>query len=98
MDLTTSLGRLRLSGYIEGTSLLLILFVTMPLKYMMDMPGPNKIVGMTHGILFIGYLFMVLSHGTAKQWPKSKIALGVLASIVPFGPFIFDRRLLREES
>ena len=48
----TQLGRFRVLAFAEGVSFLLILFITMPLKYLMDMPGPNKIIGMAHGIPF----------------------------------------------
>lgn len=85
-------------GYIEGTSMLVILFVTMPLKYLMDIGTPNKVVGMTHGILFIAYVLMLVTVALDKRWPSKKTLLGVLAAVVPFGPFVFDRQLEREAS
>jgi integral membrane protein len=90
------LSRLRILGFIEGVSFLLILFVTMPLKYYYDTPGPNKAIGMVHGFLFISYCFLVLKVGINRAWSWGKIGLGLLASIVPFGTFWADVKLFRE--
>ncbi|TXF89134.1 DUF3817 domain-containing protein [Neolewinella aurantiaca] len=94
--LSNQLGRLRVLGFIEGVSFLLILFVTMPLKYWYDTPGPNKAIGMVHGLLFISYCFLVLNVGIDRKWSWQKIGLGLLASIVPFGTFWADVKLFRE--
>ncbi len=94
--LRDQLGRLRVLGFIEGVSFLLILFITMPLKYYFDTPGPNKAIGMVHGVLFIGYCIMVLVVGLRREWSFGKIGLGLLASIIPFGTFWADVKLFRE--
>jgi integral membrane protein len=94
--LSHQLGRLRVLGFIEGVSFLLILFVTMPLKYWFEMPGPNKAIGMVHGLLFISYCVLVLVVGMNREWGWKKIGLGLLASIVPFGTFWADVKLFRE--
>ncbi len=94
--LQTPLGRLRILGFVEGVSFLLILFVTMPLKYYFDQPGPNKVIGMLHGILFISYCYLVVYVGTRKGWSWKNIGLGLLASIVPFGTFWADWKIFRE--
>ena len=51
----------------EGISYLLFA-LTMPLKYMFEMPLPNKIVGMAHGILFILYCLWVILVYNEKKW------------------------------
>ena len=43
----------KIVSYLEGISYLLILFVTMPLKYIWDMPEANMVIGMAHGVLFL---------------------------------------------
>lgn len=93
--LNNQLGRLRVLGFVEGVSFLLILFVTMPLKYYYNTPGPNKSVGMVHGLLFVAYCFMVLNVGINLKWNWKKIGLGLLASIIPFGTFWADVKLFR---
>lgn len=75
----------------EGISYLLF-GVTMPLKYWMNIAWPNKIIGMLHGILFVGYIIIGYVISTRKKWtPMKKVQL-YLASIIPFGTFIFIKK------
>lgn len=94
---TTSLGRLRIIGFIEGISFLLILFVTMPLKYFYSMGEPNKVIGMLHGLLFVLYIYAVMQASFDKKWKFKRSLLAILASIIPFGTFWADKKLFREE-
>ncbi len=94
--LKTQLGRLRILAFAEGTSFLLILFVTMPLKYIYDMPGPNQIVGMIHGLLFVLYCLLVIQVKIEHNWNTKMLLLALLASVIPFGTFWADKRLFRE--
>lgn len=78
----------------EGISFLLILFITMPLKYFADMPMPNKIVGMAHGFLFIAYVAMVFIVKNKFKWTKQQTMLALLASIIPFGTFYIEKKFV----
>ncbi|MBP6459286.1 MAG: DUF3817 domain-containing protein [Crocinitomicaceae bacterium] len=73
---------------LEGISYLLF-GITMPLKYWMDILGPNKIIGMLHGILFITYVLLVYILAKKENWTIKKQIYLYLASIIPFGTFIF---------
>jgi len=95
--LKTSLGRLRIVAIAEGVSFLLLLFITFPMKRLMGIPEPNFVVGMAHGLLFIAYVGMVLQMKFEKDWSWKKTFLAWGASIVPFGTFVADKRLFREE-
>ncbi|MBK7855681.1 MAG: DUF3817 domain-containing protein [Bacteroidetes bacterium] len=64
------IGRLRLAGFIEGWSYIILLFVAMPLKYFANMPLAVKYVGWIHGLLFIWYVLALLK---AMQAQKIKI-------------------------
>ena len=86
---------LRILAYSEGISFLIILLVTMPLKYFYQTPMPNKVVGMGHGILFVGYVAFVFRVYLDQNWSIKKLTLALLASIVPFGTFWADARLFR---
>ena len=89
----TTLGRLRLLALTEGVSFLLLLFVTMPLKYALDYPEPNRVVGLIHGLLFVLYVLAVIQSKIEYDWTFKKTGLALLASIVPFGTFWAERRL-----
>lgn len=89
------LGRFRLIAFLEGCSYLL-LGVTMIFKYRYDMPEPNYVVGMVHGLLFIAYVLLLLSIWIRYKWSFIKVALAFLASLLPFGTFVADVKLFRK--
>jgi integral membrane protein len=93
--LATALGRLRLIGFLEGISYLLLLGVAMPLKYLAGEPMAVRTVGMAHGILFLLYLLALVPVGLDRHWSWKTFALGALASVLPCGPFVFDAKVLR---
>ena len=99
MEQTTagSLRNFRILAFVEGVSFIVILFITMPLKYWYDTPGPNKVLGMVHGLLFLGYCAYALQLKWERGWSMMKLLWLWLASIVPFGTFVADYKLLREE-
>lgn len=90
-----NLKNLRILAIVEGISMLVILFVTMPLKYIYNNPMPNKFSGMIHGFLFISYLYMVYACNIKQKWDKKTLIILVLAAIIPFGPFIIDKKYLK---
>jgi len=92
----SQIGRLRILAFVEGVSFLVILFVTMPLKYYFDSPQPNKIFGMAHGLLFVLYLLAVVQIKIEQNWSLKKFGLALVASIIPFGTFWADAKLFRD--
>ncbi|QOG12657.1 DUF3817 domain-containing protein [Arcobacter sp. FWKO B] len=83
----------RVVSFLEGISYVLLLFIAMPLKYFADMPIFTKIIGMAHGILFI--LFIVYLYLAAKEnaWGNKFNLLAFIASLVPFGTFVLEKKL-----
>lgn len=91
----TNIGRLRIIGFFEGISLLVLMFVAVPLKYAANNPEWVKTLGPVHGALFLLYVFNTLSVGVAQGWKFSQTTWKVLlACIVPFGTFYIDHRIL----
>lgn len=88
---------LRIVGLLEGLSFLLLLFIAMPMKYMFDNPVLVKYVGMGHGVLFILFLIVLFAVCEKQKWSITIFLMGLAASILPFGPFVFDRKLKRFE-
>lgn len=93
--LRTALGRLRLVGFLEGVSFLVLLLVAMPLKYLAHQPAAVRQVGMAHGLLFVLYVFLLIQNSIEHGWSWRKAALGFGASLVPLGTFWADRHLFR---
>lgn len=93
MNHRSLIGWLRLIGLVEGTSFLLLLFVAMPLKHLAGKPMAVRVVGMIHGILFLAYLVMLIRVWAKHDWPLKRAAGFGCAGLLPFGPFVADRRL-----
>lgn len=96
--LRTPVGRLRAIALVEGVSYLVLLVVAMPLKYFTGIPGPVKAVGWAHGVLFVLYLLAVAEVTVARRWGPWKILGAFAAALIPFGTFVLDARLRREEA
>jgi len=90
------LGRFRKVALAEGISFILLL-MAMPFKYLYDMPQGVKIVGWIHGFLFILYMIMLLNVKLSNKWSVTKSLIAFLASLIPFGTFVLDRSLRKEE-
>ncbi|HEU0137625.1 MAG TPA: DUF3817 domain-containing protein [Flavobacterium sp.] len=83
---------------LEGLSLLLLLFFAMPMKYMYGQPEYVKGIGMAHGVLFIGYIIMAIILKFTADWKWGKFLFICAASIIPFGTFYVERKLLNTKS
>lgn len=79
---------------VEGLSFIIILAITMPLKYMYDMPMPNKVAGMLHGVLFIAYVYGVFIVKDKLKCDRRSVIIALVASVIPFGTFYVDRKML----
>ncbi len=88
---------LRLLALTEGVSFLVLLFIAMPLKYWGGMPAAVKVVGWAHGLLFVLLCFALLNVLLSRHWPVSRAALVFIAALLPFGPFVIDRRIKKYE-
>jgi integral membrane protein len=90
---STPVTALRAIGLVEGVSFLLLLGVAMPLKYLAGMPLAVKVLGWAHGVLFIVFCAALLRAVVAARWPLARGAIVFGAALLPFGPFVIDRRL-----
>ncbi|MFH7013550.1 DUF3817 domain-containing protein [Flavobacterium sp. FlaQc-52] len=91
----TNIGRLRILGFLEGVSLLILVFIAVPLKYFFDNPAGTKAIGPIHGALFLLFIFNTLSVGVEQNWKfKTTTWKVLLACIVPFGTFYIDHKIL----
>lgn len=93
----TALGRFRLIGIIEGISYLILLFIAMPFKYLAGIPEVVKYTGWAHGLLFVAYMLALAQVMFVQKWSLWRTAIAFMASLFPFGTFILDKRLYKEE-
>jgi len=94
---TTSIGRLRLCAFLEGLSLLILVFIAVPLKYGYGLPSLVRTMGPIHGSLFLLFVFSALRVGVEQGWKFRETTWKVLlACIIPFGTLYLDYALLRK--
>ncbi len=91
------LHRFRMVGIAEGISFLILLLIAMPIKYLLKIPEPVKFVGWLHGALFITYLYLIIEVAIIFKKNIGWCMIAFIAAFVPFGTFITDKKLRKEE-
>jgi integral membrane protein len=81
-------------AFLEGISLILLLFIAMPLKYIWNMPEAVTAVGMAHGILFLAYVAFAFLIYNEMRWNLKDLSIVLLASLIPFGTFYMEKKYL----
>ncbi|HLT29577.1 MAG TPA: DUF3817 domain-containing protein [Myxococcaceae bacterium] len=96
--MSTPLQRFRLVALLEGLSYVLLVFVAMPLKYLLELPQAVRALGSAHGALFVLFVVLLTHVLVVRQLSFARAALAFVASLVPFGAFWFEAKLRREEA
>ena len=86
----------KITAILEGISYLLF-GLTMPMKYMMDMPLPNKIVGYAHGFLFLAYILLAFGLFQERSYSLKEKLFILGASLLPFATFYVERKMVKDE-
>ncbi|WMX14244.1 DUF3817 domain-containing protein [Aureispira sp. CCB-E] len=95
--LSSPIGRLRLLALLEGSSLLFLVFIAVPLKYLWDIPEGSQFIGPIHGALFLLFVMSTLNVAIEQSWKFTQITWKVLiACIIPFGTFYIDHKILKK--
>lgn len=89
----TPIGKFRLMGYLEGLSLLVLLFIAMPLKYFADFPEAVTFVGTLHGFFFIMYVITIAYVTFKIRWSFIWITSAFAVAFIPFGNLVLDAKL-----
>lgn len=91
-----SLHRLRMASLSEGTTLLLLLFIAVPLKHLASWPTGVSVMGPIHGAAFLLYATLVLRNASAGHLNTRETVRLLVAAFVPFGALfvggIFKRK------
>ena len=86
----------RVISFLEGISYLLLLFIAVPIKYSQGDASYVKMLGMPHGILFMGYVVLAIVIQKQMKWNLKTIGIVILASVIPFGTFYVDKKYLQK--
>ena len=92
-----SLNQFRVISVVEGLSLVILLFIAVPLKYQMGMPIVVKIVGPIHGVLWLLYIVASLATSHKAKWSVLFWLLSLILSVIPFGFLLLEFLLKKSD-
>lgn len=73
---------------------MVLLFIAMPVKYILGDPEYVKHVGMAHGLLFVAYILFAIMTKFELDWKPKTLLIVFAASVIPFGTFYIDKKYL----
>jgi integral membrane protein len=89
--------RYRVMAYLTGTLLIILFFVAVPLKIFAHNGTLSNLVGLPHGVVcYPLYLLTTFDLYRRVRWPLSRVALIVLAGVIPFLTFYVERKVVAE--
>jgi len=86
----------KIIAFLEGISLL-VLFANMLFLKPTNFDLYKTLlfpVGMAHGLLFIAYIVLATMFKFEDNWPWKKYGIVCLASVLPFGTFYVEKKIL----
>lgn len=82
------LQRFELASLVEGTTLLLLVGVAVPLKHLAGWSAGVSVLGPVHGAVFLAYIWIaVQTVASGEGWRPIEIARLIGAALVPFGGY-----------
>jgi len=87
--------KFRLVAILEAVSYLALLAAVV-LYRVLDGPDLIGFLGPVHGILFLVYVALVLAIRGSQGWNLWQTLLVIIASAIPFGGFVVERRLVED--
>jgi integral membrane protein len=93
VSIDTALLAYRISAWVTGIGLLVLVVVAMPLKYVFGQPELVSIVGVAHGFLYMIYIVCTLLLAERCRWKPLDAVLILIAGTVPVASFVAERRV-----
>lgn len=89
---------LRIASFVEGTTLLLLVLVAVPLRHLGGLREATAVMGPIHGVAFLVYAWLLLRTGASGRIAWRDVVILGLAAFVPFGAFLVLRHRARAAS
>lgn len=91
----SALGRYRVAAFVVGWGLL-VLCLTIVLKYVFHLEWTVEIWGPIHGILYVGYVLLTFDLAYKDRWSLLGILKVIVAGVVPGVSFVAERWVHRK--
>ncbi|WP_242488291.1 DUF3817 domain-containing protein [Pseudomonas sp. TH34] len=92
------LRQLRYAALLEGTTLIVLLGVAVPLKHLIDYPVAVKIMGPLHGLAFLLYCWLVINAATSERWRGAELFCALGSALIPLGGFFAARHFRHQQN
>jgi integral membrane protein len=92
------LRRMRLVSLLEGTTLLVLVGIAVPLRHLGGVRVATTIMGPIHGMAFLLYIWMLIQTVASGCIPKRDVVRMIVAAFIPFGAFVNEWALRRAEA
>ena len=89
------LKHLGLMTLLEGGSLIALVAIAMPLKYMAGLPEAVSAVGPVHGVLYLWTMAVLAITLYRRLLPVHHGAVVAIAALIPFGGLVSHRLVRR---
>jgi len=93
--IAVALQRYRVMANVVGVLLIALVVIAVPIKYLAGIPGPTKVLGITHGWLYFLFFLTAIDLALRAKWSVKGTVLTILAGTVPFLSFVAERRTTR---
>lgn len=97
-DEQRQLRRMRAVSLVEGSTLLLLVLVAVPLKHLAGVPAAVQVMGPVHGLAFVLYVWMLVQTVSGGGWSRAETLRLMMAAVIPFGAFVNERALARRQA
>ncbi len=91
------LKRLHLASLVEGSTLVVLTCIAVPLKHLGGYPQATAFMCPIHGLAFLFYVWMVINTASGGMWRKGEVARLLILAFIPFGTF-FNLGMIRRRS
>lgn len=91
--IATRLLAYRISAWVTGVGLLVLVLVAMPLKYFFGQPQLVAIVGVAHGFLYMIYIVCTLLLAEKCRWRPLDALVILICGTIPVASFFAERRV-----
>jgi integral membrane protein len=88
---------LRRLSWLEGGTLLALVGIAVPLKYLAGMPAPVALIGPVHGAVFLAFLALLAASTRSVAWTPEELIRLTLGACLPLGAFV-NAGLLRRKA
>lgn len=92
------LRHLQYAALLEGTTLIVLLGIAVPLKHLLDYPVAVKVMGPLHGLAFLLYCWQVINAATSEQWKGVELFRALGSALVPLGGFFAARHFRQQQN